>query len=640
VSSAVGRHTGGTTPSPSRPITVRERTIAAAIVIALVALVGLAFPDRASASSTATIGAAAPGDFCSVPEWRSDPARCIEQLRTVADRELTCIEEPPPATPDAGLAGWFASRPEASRQSGVAGLYTDYGYAGYSYTTYDQCFAFDSKFENTIANLEFMVATAVVGASNALREKAWDPKQLWGWADPLVERTTKAIYERVFTVFGSLTLLAIGLYLIWRSRHAELSVAMTTAGWALLVMTIVTALSQWPVMSANLADRVLISSLSTIHDAVHPPAKDIPPELCKVPNKAACVDRRPPAIRASDTAADTILYRNWLRGLLGSADSAAAKAYGPMLYDAHSLSWAELDAVSRNPEIRDRLVDRKKDQWRNFAGKVKEDDPAAYEHLTGAKGMERIGAGFIAMLSAIMFAFFDIAASLLILLGFLLFRWAVIAAPVIGTIAMLRPASAGFRRLVNAVVAAVLNIVIFGTGAAIYLFAFDLIMTSALPGWLQVVLVWLTGVVGWLLLRPYRRITQLGGRDSSAVVASAGSWHRRFFRDVRETAPAAVAKPGGGSEMVVSDRPPQRIELRAEAPLQVDAPKDGGSPQSTVRRMPTPSGGGWSEPEPSTVQAYSLYRPRRSSVTVPAGGGEARLEDDRTRPRSEARLDE
>ena len=43
--------------------------------------------------------------------------------------------------------------------------------------------------------------------------------------------------------------------------------------------------------------------------------------------------------------------------------------------------------------------------------------------------------------------------------------------------------------------------------------------TPTLPGWLQVVLVWLCGVVGWLLLRPYRRITQLGGKDSSAAVA-------------------------------------------------------------------------------------------------------------------------
>src|ERR1044071_3047310 len=107
----------------------------------------------------------------------------------------------------------------------------------------------------------------------------------------------------------------------------------------------------------------------------------------------------------------------------------------------------------------------------------------------------------------------------------------------------------------NAVVAALFNIVIFGTGAAIYLFAVDLIMnTATLAGWLQVVLIWLCGVVGWLLLRPYRRITQLGGKDASAPVASAGSWHRRFFRDLREAAKLDPADPGGTREPQIGKR--------------------------------------------------------------------------------------
>ncbi len=152
--------------------------------------------------------------------------------------------------------------------------------------------------------------------------------------------------------------------------------------------------------------------------------------------------------------------------------------------------------------------------------------------------MDRVGAGFIAMLAAVLFAMFDLTASLLVLLGFLIFRWAVIAAPILGTVGLLRPASAGLRRLANAVVAAVFNIAIFGTGAAIYLFAVDLIMnTPTLPGWLQVVLVWLCGVVGWLLLRPYRRITQLGGKDSSAAIALG-----------RVVAPPVLPRHAGGRE--------------------------------------------------------------------------------------------
>ena len=180
------------------------------------------------------------------------------------------------------------------------------------------------------------------------------------------------------------------------------------------------------------------------------------------------------------------------------------------------------------------------------AEQIQTEDPEAYEYLQGTKGMERIGAGFIALLSSIMFALFDLTASLLVLLGFLIFRWAVIAAPILGTVALLRPASAGFRRLANAVVAALFNIVIFGTGAAIYLFAVDLIMnTATLPGWLQVVLVWLCGVVGWLLLRPYRRITQLGGKDSDSgyyagaagIAETPATFRRRPLPELRGSMP-------------------------------------------------------------------------------------------------------
>src|SRR3954453_35371 len=86
--------------------------------------------------------------------------------------------------------------------------------------------------------------------------------------------------------------------------------------------------------------------------------------------------------------------------------------------------------------------------------------------------------------------------------------------------------------------------------------------SRSLPGCLQVVLVWLCGGVGGLLLRPYRRITQLGGKDSTAAIASAGTWHRRFFRDVAETAPLAVARPATAAPS--GDRPPQRVEVRVD----------------------------------------------------------------------------
>jgi len=635
-----------------RPRQSLPHRLAALVLTAFIAAAAtIVFPAAPAAAAQTDALTQQIAALCTLDQWKADFRSCVEQLTDVAAQRAQCLRAPTPDSPDSGLAGWFVSRPDAGRRPGQKGLYTEYGYAGYSYTTYDIGCAPtimhpDYKFENTVANGELMIATAVIGASNALRERAWEPGVMWGWADPLVEKATRSVYTRVFTVFGTVTLAIVGLYLLWRSRQAQMSAAMTTAGWAILVMVVVTALASWPVFSAHLADRALVSSLDVVHDAVGPPSKAIPPERCTRSDKASCQDIRPPAVRASDTAVQTMLYRNWLRGVLGSSDSATAQKYGQALYDARSFTWGELEGVRGDPALRESVTQRKNEQWMKVAEQIRTEDPEAYEYLQGTKGMERVGAGFIALLASVMFALFDLTASLLVLLGFLIFRWAVIAAPILGTVAILRPASAGFRRLANAVVAALFNIVIFGTGAAIYLFAVDLVMsTASLPGWLQVVLVWLCGIVGWLLLRPYRRITQLGGRDPTAAVASAGSWHRRFFRDVRETAPLAVAKPGGGAEPVIADRPPQRVELTAD-PIRTDVggqPPPPPVPAVPRRRMPVPAGGGWSEPEPvDSPAAYTLYRPARSSVTAvsdppaapPSGRGASR-----TGARTEARRD-
>jgi hypothetical protein len=637
----------------------RVRARIAAFLLALGVLAGatVGWPvvggEAAYASPPVTQARA---DLCSTTEeWQADFRACVNKLTEVSKEQVECRNAPIPSAPDSGIAGWFAGRPDSAKQPGPKGLYSDYGYAGYSFPTYDMpggCASAaihpDYKFTTTVANGEFMIATAIIGGSNALRERAWDPRSMWGWADPLVEQATKSVYQKVFSVFGIITLCVVGLYLLWRSRQSDMSNAMTTAGWALLVMVAVTALAAWPVKSANIADGTLITTLGVVHDAVGPATKDVPADKCTLPNPDACIDKRPPAVRASDTATESMLYRNWLRGVLGTADSETAKKYGQALYDAKSISWEEAEKLRANPATRDATIDAKQQQWARVAAQIKTEDPEAYEYLQGLRDMDRVGSGFIAVLAALLFAMFDLTASVLVLLGFLIFRWAVIAAPILGTVGLMRPASAGLRRLGNAVVAAVFNIAIFGTGAAIYLFAVDLIMsTNTLPGWLQVVLVWLCGVVGWLLLRPYRRITQLGGKDSSEAISSAGSWHRRFFRDMRTAARLDVAEPGGTAEPTMGRRRGSTLEptrLRPEArhedpshtavaapdtaerqrpdgrehPDEATAPEERSAARPTAPRPRRSQPATWTEPDvPEESPSFVVYRPGSVEPATP-----------------------
>lgn len=637
-----------------RPLQVRLSAFVAAVLLGAIATLFGAPPP----ASAAPVPSRAPANLCTTQDWRNPGnfQSCVDKLQIDVSNQANCLDAPTPSTPDSGMAGWFASRPASSKLQGPQGYYSDYGYAGYDFSTYDlKCATIvthpNAEFENTVASGEFLVATSIVGASNALRERAWDPTYMWGWADPLVEKATKAVYTKVFTVFGALTLMVVGLYLLWRSRQADMSNTVTTAGWALMVMVVITAIAAWPTWSAGLADKTLITSLNVIHSAVGPPDQSTPPNKCALPNPDACVDHRPPAVRASDTATEGLLYRNWLRGTLGTADSETAQKYGPVLYDAKSFSWDETEKirndtrVNPNSHLRQVIIDQKAQRWMKVAAQIKTEDPEAYEYLQGTRGMDRIGAGFIAILASLFYALFDITASVLVLLGFMIFRWAVIAAPILGTVGLLRPASSGLRRLANAVVAAIFNIIIFGTGSAIYLFAVSLILsTASLAGWLQVVLIWLTGVVGWLLLRPYRRITQLGGKDSTSVLTSVGGWHRLFLRDVRQAATLKVIE-GGTNEPTMGRRSagelqgPQRPEARSEETVTAGGTSSPTRPESrnaavlTSRSRQSRRESTWESPDThdEAPPSYAIYRP--DSDRSGAGRQPARRPESATQPR-------
>lgn len=591
---------------------------------------------------------------CSDWEWHHEWEQCLDG---VADApEVNCAEAPTPSSPDSGMAGWFAEPTLPDKGEGI-GQYSRYGYAGYQLPMYaskemsvgGQCIDSLSLPDgadtaNALANLEFNTSTAVIGASNSMRQAAWDPQRLWGWSNEFMETGSEAVYSQVFTIFGAVTVGVVGLYLLWRSRQADMNNAVTTTAWAVLILVLVTAVARWPVQAASWADEGMSAGLNLSQGLLQDEAAEGCISMPGLDNReyeearranpdVDCIDTRSAAVKASDMSTGDVLYQNWLRAMLGQGEevtyqerdgkpvededgnpsvrsSNTAYKYGPALYAAQAMSWADNEKAQDSPGTRARTIEEKQENWRKLATIIQQEDPEAYEHMTGGRAWERTGSGLLALLTALFFSLFDITASVLIILGFMIVRFAVIALPIIGTIAILRPAGGPFKRLVNIVLAAVINVIVFAIAAVIYLFAADRILGASLPSWMQIMLIGLVGVAAWLLLRPFRRLAsfQGAGGPTDALFGRSSDKERRKEVEIerrRETLRQGQSRPESRSD-VPQGKQPERTEGRTAPPEQQPG-------QQTPRNSSAAAsaGSGASSGTAGGTSGGGLYRPPR-----------------------------
>ncbi|WP_091036392.1 hypothetical protein [Glycomyces harbinensis] len=599
----------------------------------------------ALAFTPGTAGAQAE-EGCSDYEWHTYWSQCIDELPE--GQELQCEAAPQPASPDSGMAGWFAEPSELDRSEGI-GTYSRYGYAGYQLPMYGaqqmsvggQCVDSVSvpngaDTANALANMEFSLSVATVGAANSMRQAAWEPDTMWGWSNRFMEQGTEVLYRQIFTVFGAVTVGLIGLYLLWRSRQADMNNAVTTVAWAVLILVLVTAVVRWPVKAAEYTDQALTigMDLSTvlINDDTAEGCVRIDnlsqseyDELKELNGDGFCIDTRSAAVVASDTVSGQVLYQNWLRTMLGQSEevtfqerngdvveddegnpvvseSNAAYKYGPALFAAQAFSWQENEEAEDSSTVRNRLIEEKQELWQNLVAQIQTEDPEAYANISGQRAWERTGTGFLALLTAIFFSLFDLTASILIILGFMIVRFAIVALPIIGTIALLRPAGGPFKRLVNTVLGAIINVAIFSLAAVIYIWASSRILATSMPVWLQVVMIGLLGVAAWLLLRPGRRIVGLvaGGGPADAFLG------RRIDSD-----------KSGERERELDRARQRRDDVRPEEVSDtVRTPRGTNNPlpeqqKSAARPAGSTSGPGPSSPTGPSPGGGEVYRPSR-----------------------------
>lgn len=289
-----------------------------------------------------------------------------------------------------------------------------------------------------------------------------------------------------------------------------------------------------------------------------------------------------PSVAVASNVQESIFYRSWLAGTLGSTDSVTARKYGPALFRAQALTWSESQVVQQDPAQGKRIIEKKQDDWKRIASKIQASDPAAYEHLTGKRSDTRVGYAILSTLAALLALPFLLLAALLLLGSFLIVRLAVMMFPAFAVLGVL-PAGRGLVLGIGRTVgAALVNAVIFGIGAAITIRVLGLILDpqSRLPGWLSLVLMPLFSFVMWAALKPFRRLTAMVSPHVDPFgdgMGSFGSTARRSRRWLKQAGvmaagtatgnvAAATAVNAMGTEEATGDAgPPAPAPERAEA---------------------------------------------------------------------------
>lgn len=504
-----------------------------------------------------------------------------------------CKAAPVPAMPGRGFSGWVDPGP--ARPTG-RGVYDTVEYPP-EWHTYDLgCGGAirdpTATLDTTVGNWLKGAGTVVVALCNSLHRLVSPPTFLHR-LDPLLAHGSAAVRDALFTPFVGVTLLLVGVGILWSARRRNMPDAVEAAVWALAVLAVATALWQYPVRAGRSVDQAATTVIGAVNDHL---------------DGSTATGRDPSAARA-DLLVDTTLFDQWLQGELGSTHSAAARKYGRPLLLAQTFTYAEARRINRDPGAAQLLTDRKQAEFKRLAATIEREDPDAYNHLKGEAG-GRAGAGAVSAVAALLVAPFMIVADALVVIALFLIRFIVILFPAVAVIGV----HYSMRNLVIGVfergMASVVNSVAFAVGAGVNaLCVRTLLVRSGLSSWVAILLCGLVTVVLWALFKPFRKLGSMVSPRSATRAGSGadlvgGRRQRQVRRGVRGVTRRArrLMRDGSGGEPYDDgyDDPPEDTAPPVAAPA-----------EAWSRPHEPPAEAAAPEPEPSVAVA-----PRTAPSTV------------------------
>jgi hypothetical protein len=246
-----------------------------------------------------------------------------------------CKEVPAPVRPDFQTAGLVMDKPDLAQVPDASPdpfkdpkvpISDVYGWA-WRYTNYDLGCGSDfirdpnAVASTNIANIAMAGLATMTSAVNSVENMSRSAS--FEFLKPVVASIADTLDERVLTVWLPLALLVVSVIVGFGATRATYSETFRR----LLVVVVCVALAVvalvFPVRAANLMD-----------------------DGATAVSEAAQAGFSP---RASDLITRESLYKTWLVGNFGSADSPTAVEYGPRLMSALTYTWSDVKRMNATP---------------------------------------------------------------------------------------------------------------------------------------------------------------------------------------------------------------------------------------------------------------------------------------------------
>ena len=409
-----------------------------------------------------------------------------------------CKEVPAPVRPDFQTAGLVMDKPDlAAVPDAAPDPFKDaqvpisdvYGWA-WRYTNYDLGCGSDfirdphAVAATNIANIEMAwlatMTSAVNSVENMSRTASFD------FLKPVVARIAGTLDQRVLTVWLPLALLLVSVIVGFGAVRAPYSESFRRLLVVVVCVGLAVVALVFPVKATNLMD-----------------------DGATAVSQAAQAGFSP---RASDLITRESLYKTWLVGYFGSADSPTAVEYGPRLMSALTYTWSDVKRIDADPGAQKAIDKAKATEFKTIAAEVEKKDPAAYESFTGKTDTRTAGTMLGAVWVLIM-GLFVVLASLITVVARLIMIALVVAAMVVSVVGVVRYSA--LQRMWDLFTAAIVNTVKFTIAAGVMTLILGAIQHAPIGmGW-RLLLAIVVTVIAIMITKPVTSFKSMAGLDPS-----------------------------------------------------------------------------------------------------------------------------